>query len=101
MSSTTFGVVMENLLNIKKTDSSSEKFLASQHMAYMKLSKETDAKRKIGQVQEINYSEQKEAHKMNQRALETTFVKSRKEAKDKICFGFQCKYRNWLKVKLL
>ncbi|ETO01355.1 hypothetical protein RFI_36085, partial [Reticulomyxa filosa] len=24
----------------------------------------------------------------------------RKEVEDKICFGFQCKYRNWLKVKV-
>ncbi|ETO02457.1 hypothetical protein RFI_34974 [Reticulomyxa filosa] len=55
---------------------------------------------KDGQVQEIIYSEQKEEHKMNQRVLETTLVKPRKEVEDKICFGFQCKYRNWLKVKV-
>ncbi|ETO00411.1 zinc binding protein [Reticulomyxa filosa] len=55
-----------------------------------KSNEETDAKRKDRQVQEISYSEQKEEHKMNQRALEeameTTFVKPRKEVEDKIYF---------------
>ncbi|ETN99544.1 hypothetical protein RFI_37926 [Reticulomyxa filosa] len=54
---------------------------------------------KDGQVQEIIYSEQKEEHKMNQRVLETTLVNPIKEVEDKICFGFQCKHHNWLKVK--
>ncbi|ETO00637.1 hypothetical protein RFI_36803, partial [Reticulomyxa filosa] len=51
------------------------------------------------QVQEIIYSEQKEEHNINQRVLETTLVNPIKELEDKICFGFQCKHRNWLKVK--
>ncbi|ETO05778.1 hypothetical protein RFI_31618 [Reticulomyxa filosa] len=60
-----------------------QEFLASQHKAYMESSEETDAKRKDGQVQAIK-------HKMNQRALEeameTAFVKPRKEVEDKIYF---------------
>ncbi|ETO31812.1 hypothetical protein RFI_05305, partial [Reticulomyxa filosa] len=56
-------ITMENLLNIKKTDSSSSERI---------------------------YSEQKEEHKMNQRALEEAmkiiFVKPKKEVEDKIYF---------------
>ncbi|ETO00392.1 hypothetical protein RFI_37055, partial [Reticulomyxa filosa] len=92
---------LHGLMNdLAESDSKAyQEFLVSQHKAYIGLSKETDAKRKNGQVQEIIYSEQKEEHKMNQRILETTLVKPRKEAEDKICFGFQYKHHNWLKVK--
>ncbi|ETO06369.1 hypothetical protein RFI_31028, partial [Reticulomyxa filosa] len=79
------------------------KFLASQHNAYVKSNEETDAKRKDGQVQEISYSEQKEGHKMNQRALEeateTIFVKPRKEVEDKIYFESIAAFALKTKVK--
>ncbi|ETO04532.1 hypothetical protein RFI_32865, partial [Reticulomyxa filosa] len=82
--------ILHGLMNdLAESDSKAyQEFLDYQHKACMESQKD-------GQVQEIIYSEQKEEHKMNQRALETAFVNPRKEVEDKICFGFH----NWLKVK--